>query len=139
WYRPLSVAEPFELGEAHRYELGELAEAAGATFTLGALEGVDAVRHVARTSVGDIAYDVLLVAVGAIAAPAVDGALTFRGPADNERFRDLLGDIERGDVRRVAFVVPSGAVWSLPIYELALMTAARSPGAEVMLVTPEEE
>ena len=42
WYRPLSVAEPFELGEAHRYELGALAAAAGATFTLGALQGVDA-------------------------------------------------------------------------------------------------
>ena len=44
WYRPLSVAEPFELGETHRYELGALAAAAGATFTLGTLQGVDAAR-----------------------------------------------------------------------------------------------
>ncbi len=144
WYRALSVAEPFELGEAHRYELGELAELAGATFTLGALEGVDADRHVAQTSVGDIAYDVLIVAVGAIPTPAVGGALTFRGPADSERLRGLLDEIERGEVKRPAFVVPSGAVWSLPVYELALMTAARAAdrelhGVEVVLVTPEEE
>jgi hypothetical protein len=40
--------------------------------------------------------------------------------------------------------VPWGAVWSLPIYELALMTAAylaeRGLGCvELALVTPEEE
>jgi sulfide:quinone oxidoreductase len=144
WYRPLSVAEPFELGETHRYELAALAAAAGATCTLGALEGVDAVRHNAKTSVGEISYDVLLVAVGAIPTDAVPGALTFRGPADTERIRGLLEEIAAGAVRRVAFAVPWGAVWSLPIYELALMTAAhlgahQIQGVELSLVTPEEE
>src|SRR6187549_1800075 len=71
WYRALSVAEPFGLGEAIRHELTTLAAAAGATFTLGTLEGVDAVGHRAKTSVGDIHYDVLLVAVGAVPTPAV--------------------------------------------------------------------
>jgi len=144
WYRPLSVAEPFELGETTHYELAALAAAAGATFTLGTLEGVDAGRREAKTSVGDIPYDVLLVAVGAVPTPAVPGALTFRGPADTEKIRTLLEEIAAGDVRRVAFAVPWGAVWSLPIYELALMTAAHLEangieGVELMLVTPEEE
>ena len=35
WYRPMSVAEPFGLGEARRFELQELATAAGATYTPG--------------------------------------------------------------------------------------------------------
>ena len=144
WYRPLSVAEPFELGETLRYELAALAAAAGATCTLGTLEGVDAVRHKAKTSLGEIPYDVLLVAVGAVPTLAVPGALTFRGPADTERIRTLLEEIAVGDVRRVAFAVPWGAVWSLPIYELALMTAAhlgahQIQGVELSLVTPEEE
>jgi sulfide:quinone oxidoreductase len=144
WYRALSVAEPFELGETNRYELTALAAAAGATFTLGTLQGVDAIGHKAKTSVGEIPYDVLLVAVGAVPTPAVPGALTFRGPADTDRIRTLLAEIAAGDVRRVAFAVPWGAVWSLPIYELALMTAAHLAehqihGAELMLVTPEEE
>jgi len=144
WYRPLSVAEPFELGETHRYELAALAAAAGATCTLGTLEGVDAVRHKAKTSVGEIPYDVLVVAVGGVPTPAVPGALTFRGPADTERIRTLLAEITVGDVGRVAFAVPWGAVWSLPIYELALMTAAylgahQMQGVELSLVTPEEE
>ncbi len=144
WYRPLSVAEPFELGEAQHYELGALASAAGATFTLGTLEGVDAARHQAKTSVCDISYDALLVAVGAVPTVAVPGALTFRGPADSEKIRGLLEELAAGVVRRVAFVVPSGAVWSLPIYELALMTAAhlgarQIQGVELALVTPEDE
>lgn len=144
WYRPLSVAEPFGLGEVSHYELAALASAAGATFTLGTLEGVEAARHVAKTSVGEIAYDFLLVAVGAVPTPAVPGALTFRGPADTEKIRTLLEEIAAGDVRGIAFAVPWGAVWSLPIYELALMTAAhveanRIEGVELMLVTPEEE
>ena len=144
WYRPLSVAEPFELGETNHYELAALASAASATFTLGTLEGVDAARREAKTSVGAIPYDVLLVAVGAVPTPAVPGALTFRGPADTEKIRTLLDEIAAGDVRRVAFAVPWGAVWSLSIYELALMTAAylgahQIQGVELMLVTPEEE
>ena len=52
------------------------------------------------------------------------GALTFRGPADTPLMRELLEEIERGDVSRVAFAVPWGATWALPAYELALMTAA---------------
>jgi sulfide:quinone oxidoreductase len=145
WYRPLSVAEPFGLGESLRYELAMLAERAGATYTPGTLEAVDADRHVARTSVGDIPYDVLLVATGARSERAVDGAtMTFRGPADVEPLTRILRQVESGAVRRVAFVVPWGATWALPAYELALMTAVRLErleleGSEVVLVTTEDE
>jgi sulfide:quinone oxidoreductase len=144
WYRPLAVAEPFALGESRHFELAELASAAGATFTLGTLLGVDADGHKAQTSVGAVPYDVLLVACGAVPSAAVPGALTFRGPADSDKIRQLLAEIASGAVKRVAFVVPSGAVWSLPIYELALMTAAhlavrQIEGVELTLVTPEDE
>jgi sulfide:quinone oxidoreductase len=145
WYRPLAVAEPFDLGEVSKFELSELAAAAGATFSPGALTGVDAENRQAQTSAGSsIPYDVLLVACGAGPTAAVPGALTFRGPADTGRVRSLLEEIVAGQVRRVAFVVPWGAVWSLPIYELALMTAAylaeREVGhVELALVAPEDE
>jgi sulfide:quinone oxidoreductase len=33
WYRPLAVAEPFDLGEVRQFELPELAAAAGATWS----------------------------------------------------------------------------------------------------------
>jgi sulfide:quinone oxidoreductase len=138
WYRPLAVAEPFGLGEARHFDLGDLASAAGAGLTLGALRGVDPRRRVARTVAGaTMGYDVLLLAHGALPTPSVPGALTFRGPADAEALGALLAEIDAGAVRRVAFVVPWGAGWSLPAYELALLTAARD--VEVALVTPEDE
>ncbi|MGZ4399070.1 MAG: CBS domain-containing protein [Gaiellaceae bacterium] len=145
WYRPLAVAEPFQLGAVRHFELSELAAAAGAIFSPGALASVDAGRRLAYTAAGAvIPYDALLLACGAVPGPAVPGALTFRGPADTEKIEHLLAELEQGDVRRLVFAVPSGAVWALPIYELALMTAAwlaaRSvAGVELALVTPEEE
>jgi hypothetical protein len=64
WYRPLSVTEPFALREAQHFELSELAPKAGASFSLGDLIAVDAKRREAHTSVGDLPYDISLVACG---------------------------------------------------------------------------
>ncbi len=145
WYRPLAVAEPFALGAVRRFELSELAAAAGATFSPGTLVGIDSPRHVAHTAPGaEIAYDSLLLACGALPSPAINGALTFRGPADTDAISGLLDELAAGEVRRVAFVVPRGAVWSLPAYELALMTAAYVAArglrdVRVALVTAEHE
>jgi sulfide:quinone oxidoreductase len=38
----------------------------------------------------------------------------------------LIQDIEGGYVKRIAFVVPPGVSWPIPVYELALMTAERA-------------
>ena len=63
------------------------------------------------------------------------------GPADRDAFGTLLGELERGVVRSVAFVVSGNAGWPLPIYELAMLTATRvkqcAVDVEVVLVTPE--
>ena len=145
WYRPLAVAEPFGLANARAFELSSLAAAAGAHFTPGALASVDADARVAVTADGAaIPYDVLVVASGARPEPVLSGAFTFRGPADSEGFRDLLAEIEAGKVRRLAFAVPGGVVWPLPLYELALMTAAHvrrvgAPAVALALVTHEPE
>jgi sulfide:quinone oxidoreductase len=143
WYRPVSVAEPFGLGEVRHFDLSELASSAGATFSPGALVGVDARARLAHLSTGgSVGCDVLLVAAGAAPVEAVPGALTFRGPADTDRMQRLLGEIAAGRVGQLAFAVPWGAVWALPLYELALMTAAyasdRERNLQVTLVTPEQ-
>jgi sulfide:quinone oxidoreductase len=145
WYRPMSVAEPFRLGKTESFDLTRLANEAGAGFIPGELVSVDAARRLAYTAhSGTVEYGALLLACGALPKPAVDGALTFRGPADIALVEQLLGEIEAGEVRRVAFVVPAGATWSLPAYELALMTASwlathGIDGVELVLVTPEGE
>jgi sulfide:quinone oxidoreductase len=144
-YRALSVTAPFELGEVLQLELAELAGELGIDLTQAGLVGIDAWRHVAHTSANtQLEYDSLLIACGALPLPAIPGALTFRGPADVELIANLLRDLARGDAESVAFVIPWGAVYSLPAYELALLTAARldglgARGVEIALVTPEEE
>jgi sulfide:quinone oxidoreductase len=106
---------------------------------------VDAEGKLAHLSTGGaVAYDALLIACGALPKPAVPGALTFRGPADVDLIRRLLDDVAAGQVQHVAFVLPWGAVWSLPIYELALMTASWAAArgmsdVDVAVVTPEDE
>jgi sulfide:quinone oxidoreductase len=145
WYRPAAVAEPFALGEVQSFELSALATQAGAAVIPGRLLSVDSARRIAYTKpAGAIDYSMLLIACGAAPVPAIEGALTFRGPADTEVIDRLLAEIDAGTVRRVAFVVPLGATWSLPAYELALMTATRGAARgiadlQVTLVTPEDE
>jgi sulfide:quinone oxidoreductase len=143
WYRPLSVAEPFGLGTVHGLDLGELADESGALLTIGALEAVDVERGIARTAGGaEIEYDALLLAVGAHPVDAVPGAFTFRGLADTIRFQALLAEMAAGFVENIAFVVPSGVAWPLPLYELALQTATyareQKLATEIIFVTHEE-
>jgi sulfide:quinone oxidoreductase len=144
FYRPLAVAQPFALGEPRSYDLGDLAARAGASLTLGTVTAVDADAREAHTAAGSaLGFDALLVACGAVPQPAVEGAITFRGPSDTEHISALLADAESGSIGSIAFSIPSGAVWSLPAYELALLTAARLAARGrrdvlIVITTPEE-
>jgi sulfide:quinone oxidoreductase len=142
-YPPLSVVEPFGLGEAPHFDLAAIAGDHGAELHVDAAAEVDLDRRVLRTrSDGEISYDSLLVTTGAEPREAVPGALTFRGSADRPAFEELLSDIDSGSVGKVVFAVPAGTAWPLPLYELALMTAARAESndapARFALVTAEE-
>jgi len=109
----------------------------------GELAGVAVAARRARLGSGEArAYDYLLVAVGANAASALPGSLTFRGPADVPMVEWVLAEVARGHRRQIVVVVPPGTTWSLPAYELAIMarTELRAvPDATVTLVTPERE
>jgi sulfide:quinone oxidoreductase len=142
-YRPLAVAEPFAMGHAHRVPLTQFAEDAGAELVIAAVEGVDdAAGEVRLDTRGTRSFDALLLATGARPVEGVEGATTWWPGGDPETYGGLLRDIEEGYAKRVAIAVPPGAVWPLPAYELALMTAgeARAMGhddVEVTVVTPE--
>lgn len=140
-YRPLAVARPFGVSLVHRFPLAAIAERCGARYRRAALAAVDARARELRSAQGEPrSYGALVVACGATAMEAVPGALTFRGPPDVERFRELLERVQSGTVRRLAFVLPAGVSWALPLYELALLTARHARAAappEITLVTPE--
>ena len=123
-YRPLSVAEPFCLGHATHHSLRAIARDFGADVVGGELRAVDAnASRIVLADDSQVGYDSLLVAVGARAKPTFEHALTFGADGAPAALAGLLADLEDGYIKRVAFVVPDSAVWSLPLYELALMTA----------------
>jgi sulfide:quinone oxidoreductase len=142
-YRPLAVAEPFGLGQAHRVALSQFAEETGAELVIDAVAAVDDARREVRLRDGGTrAFEALLLAPGGRAVAGVEGATTWWPGGDPDIYGGLLRDIEEGYTKRLAIVVPPGAVWPLPAYELALMTAgeAREMGqddVEVTVVTPE--
>jgi sulfide:quinone oxidoreductase len=142
-YKPLAVAEPFALGAAHRVPLAHIAETAGAELVAEAVEGVDdGAGSVALGNRATRRFDALLLAPGARPVEGLPGATTWWPGGDAEVYGGLLRDIEEGYSKRLAIVVPPGAVWPLPAYELALMTAgeAKAMGHDdvaVTVVTPE--
>lgn len=144
-YRPLAVAEPFGLGHAHRVPLTKFAAEAEAELVIDAVVGVDdAAREVRLRDGGSLPFEALIVAPGGRAVAGVKGATTWWPGGDADSYGGLLRDIDEGFAKRIAIVIPPGAVWPLPAYELALMTAgeARAMGqsdVEVTVVTPERE
>lgn len=144
-YGPLAVAEPFGLGRRSHFELADLVRDGGARHHRDALAAVDLEERFARTRSGiAFPYDALLVAAGARRRDPLPGALTFPGRAGVTGMGHLLAEIEQGDVKRVVFALSSRLGWSLPLYELALMTANHAQqrdcggDVELILLTPEE-
>jgi sulfide:quinone oxidoreductase len=143
-YRPLAVAEPFGLGESRRYDLGSIAAEHGAALHLAGLAAVEPDRRRIVTWDGRrLDFEVLLLAIGARSVTSIPGSVTIAGPGYTSRFRTVLRELEERRIRRVAFAVPPATSWPLPLYELALMTAARVAEralrkVELSLVTPEE-
>jgi sulfide:quinone oxidoreductase len=149
-YPPLAVMEPFAPAPALTRPLGILVAAAGAELRRGALAEVAPERRLAITEAGEeIAYDHLVVAVGARPRPALPPpVVTFAGVRDVGACRAALERVRHhalaGEETGLAFVVPPGPGWPLPAYELAfaakhdLELAGASPVAGVMVVTAEE-
>jgi sulfide:quinone oxidoreductase len=136
-YRPLSVLAPFAAGGAPVYPMEQMAADAGFTHLRGRLARVDAAAQTVTTVAGEtIGYDALLIASGARPVEPFPIATAFTGSlTDQERLHGIVQDVEEGYLHRIAFVVPPGASWSLPLYELALMLAERAfqMGAEPQL------
>ena len=142
-FRPAAAFEAFGQAAPPRYNLGAIARDLGASLHVGRLEAVGSRARSVRLSLGvRLEYDALILATGARATASIPGALTFRDQRDVPLLRRVLRELEAGEVSRLVFAVPSGITWTLPLYELALLTAARAEscaaGTEVVLVSPEK-
>ncbi len=144
--RSMSAQQPFKVQRGRGFRLEDTAAELGARWHRGTLDRVVHAQHRAVTRGGDeLGYDTLVLALGARPNSEwqSESVLTYRGGRDGPNYRMLLHQLREGRVQRVAFVKPTGASWPLPLYDLALMTAADCaahdrPEVELSLFTPEE-
>lgn len=143
-FRPFAVAAPYGASHPMRYPLAELAERCGADFRRATIGSVDGEAKRARTHDDEeISYDHLIVACGTRLLAGISGAVTFWGIADDGRVLDVVRDLRERRLRRVAFTMPGGGTWALPLYELALLARSELSkqgieDASLVVVTPED-
>lgn len=123
--RPASVLTPFGADPAPRIALDRLAAEIGMRLHRDALASVDSEEHRVLTREGDsVPYELLVVATGARSREAVPGAVAFRGPMSAGAVEHEIARVAADPELRLAFVAPVGATWMLPLYELAMLSAA---------------
>ena len=130
-------------GRRYACSLPEIAAEFGTEFVRGTVTEVEAAqRRVGFADGSDLAFDTLIIALGARARAPFSDAITFGLEGSGHAIRQMLERLRSGEGRSVAFVAPTMTGWLLPLYELALMTArelARSEvdGIELRMLTPE--
>lgn len=141
-YRPLAVLEPFTGAAARRYEIQRIVADAGARWVRDGLAWVDRDQRVVHTDSGhELPYDALLLAIGGHELPSSEHAVVFNGRNAEHTYGGVLAAVEAGDIGSLAFILPDGPTWPLPLYELALLTAQRSRDCDrrldIAFITPE--
>jgi sulfide:quinone oxidoreductase len=144
--RSMAVDQPFRTQRPRGIRMERIAAEHGTDWHRGALDRVERDRRVVVTKDGDeLPYDVLVLAIGARSDREwhADEVLTFHDGRDGPAYRLLLHQLREGRIDKLAFVKPGGPTWPMPLYDLALMTAAdcvahHRPDAALTLTTPEE-
>ncbi len=121
-YRPQTVTEAFDPATARRYPIARILADTGVRWERDQLSWVDRGRRIVHTGDGrEIAYDALLLAVGAREVPPSPHVRLFTDRNAAE-YRRVLDDVAGGRIESLVFVQQTGPSWMLPIYELALLT-----------------
>lgn len=136
-WRALGVGESLGAEVAHRHALSDIALELGAELVHGELAAVDGERMVARVRSGEeLPYDVLVLAVGAKPVAVVDAGGTFDRSSAGDVIDETIDALRSGFAESLLVVVPEGVAWTLPAYELAMLSAAAT-GARVTIATHE--
>ena len=143
-YRPGTVTEPFNRELARRVPTSTIVAATRARWERDALSWVDRGRRIVHTQDGrQVAYDAVLLAIGARELPPSPHVQVFSGRDGGDSFARVVDDVTAGRIARMTFVQQPGASWILPLYELALFTAHHASvhgrHLEVSLVIPDPQ
>jgi len=141
---PESVAEATGGPPARHFDLAAIAGDLAVSYVCDGLEAIDVSERRATTRDGTVIdYDALLLALGALPGPTLPGALRFAGVRDISVVRSALERTADAPCPTIALVATGGVGWTLPLYDLATLIAARfeEQGRErsLIVVTSEAE
>ena len=145
--RSMAVDQPFKPQRVRGLRLADTAAELDARWYHGALDRVEHDQRRIITKDGrSLRYDMLVIAIGAHPEREwhSDAVLTYHDGRDGPDYRLLLHQLREGHINSVAFVKPAGPSWPLPLYDLALLTAAdcaahERSGVDLSLITPEAQ
>jgi sulfide:quinone oxidoreductase len=141
-YRPVAVLEPFLGASPRSLDLAAFADETHTTLVRDRLVAVDRDHRIAHTAGGrELGYDALLIAVGAGTSEVVPGAIVLDPDHVGDSLAELIGEIDAGAIRSIAFVIARPA-WPLAAYELSMMFSQRarelSLSLSISIVTAEQ-
>jgi sulfide:quinone oxidoreductase len=120
-YRPLDVLEPFDARAMVRILWARILADRRISHLSAAVREVDCDGHrLTTTGRQTLGFDLLVMTTGSELRPMIPGATTVGSPGATHRLTELLAKLCAGRIDRIAFAVPPGVTWTLPIYELAL-------------------
>src|SRR3954452_9684352 len=145
--RSMAVDQPFRPQRVRGLRLADTAAELDARWHHGALDRVEHDQRRIITKDGrPLRYDMLVIAIGAHPEREwhSDAVLTYHDGRDGPDYRLLLHQLREGRLNNVAFVKRAGPSWPLPLYDLALLTAADCAAhdrsdVDLSLVTPEAQ
>jgi sulfide:quinone oxidoreductase len=122
-HRPTGEHDPLSVRGLERVSVARLAQAAAATLRHDRLVAVDPAARRVHTAEGDeLAYDALVLAIGAVPLAVPEGAQPF-DPGHAAGCRSLLRRLRAGDLEFLALVEPPGPTRAFDLYDLALEAA----------------
>jgi sulfide:quinone oxidoreductase len=125
-HRPSRTPEALTPHEPERIPLAQIADALEAELISDSASWVDRAARIVHTAAGEeLGYDALILCLGAVAQRRYEHAVTI-DDRYGEEVRRLLDDVGRGEIPRLAFIATERMAWALPLYELALRSAARA-------------
>lgn len=140
-YRPIDAGAPLRPARERGLPLADVAADAQARWLPDRVAAVQEGERRLITRDGEVVtFDALLVAAGARPRRALRQGEVWQRGRDPGFLDETVAGIRDGAVRSVAVVVPRGARWPIPAYELALVLGwtAQEAGAHATLITVED-
>lgn len=140
-YRPIRPGPTLRPTAERSLEIADVTTELGADWVRDRVAAVHGADRQLLTRDGELVdFDYLLLAAGVTPHRTLQQGEVWQRGNDPRFFDRIIDDAVVGRIESIAIVIPRGARWPVPAYELALVLAWRAAGArtKITLITSEE-